>query len=176
MEKTLSELFGTMDKLVADFKEECEKVQEQIDTKKEGEWKKGDFLIAKNRTIKLIFDEYEETWFNSCLNGKNAGNLSWYIQCFRKMTESEKAAFIEEMNAGGKDWDEERLEVVDYVWKPKMFETYWYIETGSISCYRWSDDKIDNDYLKNLNVFRTHELAQIAYDAQLELRKTLKHY
>ena len=35
MEKTLSELFDNMDKLVADFKQECEKVQEQIDAQKE---------------------------------------------------------------------------------------------------------------------------------------------
>lgn len=176
MEKTLEELFSTMDNLVADFKEECEKIQEQIDAKKENEFKKGDFLIAKNRTIKLIFDEYEETWFNSCLNGKNAGNVSWYIQCFRKMTESEKAAFIEEMNAGGKDWDEERLEVVDYVWKPKKREKYWILQSTGITSQYWDDDEADKALFNIFNVFRTQELAQAAYDAQLELRKTLKHY
>ena len=68
---------------------------------------------------------------------------------------------------------------MDYVWIPKPKELFfclndygWVINVNNF-CYNESERQ---ELIKNGNYYRTPELAKEANKAEIEFRKTLKHY
>ena len=91
-------------------------------------------------------------------------------------TEAEKQALLDAMHAQDKDWDAEKCEVVDYVWKPKRGENFWYIY-GKMAYPSSNECENVRDTLVKLgNYFKTKELAEDAVQAEIKFRKTLKRY
>ena len=77
----------------------------------------------------------------------------------RYASEEEKKTLIEELNKVGKDWDAEKMEVVDYVWRPKCGEMYYYPSVGLASnCYIPSNSA-DKYRVERGLVFKTKEEA-----------------
>ena len=87
---------------------------------------------------------------------------------FRYATEDEQKQCIEALRAIGKDWDFEKQEVVDWEWRPKVYDTVWRIvDSCEVDSYVWEEGQ-ELDCFD----FRTRELAESA----LETLKQCKHY
>ena len=94
------------------------------------------------------------------------------INDYRLATSSEIEHFHELLHKNGKDWDAEKKQLVDWQWKPKEREIYWYISTdGLIASDVFSNDEIDNGSYDFGNCFRTEEEAKAAYE---RVKKALK--
>lgn len=90
-----------------------------------------------------------------------------------KMTDSEKQILLDKLHESGKDWDSEKCEIVDWVWKPKIGEKYWALNNvGRMVWYLYTNTDVEKAWVRNGLIFRTHELAESA----LELLKQAKHY
>jgi hypothetical protein len=148
------------------------------------EFKKGDFVTY----------EIMSTWISIYGNDKrylftinSLGNVSETDNKMLKSehdhrlaTPDEKQLLISKMRENGKDWDEEKCEVVDYVERITKGYYYWEV-VGGLNC----DIKfhiIENKHTEDIALFydksrfKTEQLAQIACDNLNELFKTLKHY
>lgn len=138
------------------------------------EFKNGDFLIREYdvESLFVIFKtKQDDDWlFSSHWSSYYESNEDWKLDYFRLCTEAERYKAIEELNLQGKDWDAEKMEIVDYVWKPKKGDKIYSIEieAGKVCEYITT---IDNRKLTIFD-FRTKELAEAA----LEVLKNLKHY
>lgn len=141
---------------------------------KTAKFKKGDFVIGKNHKCMAIFREYTYAGafseyvgvniFGSLLYGE--GRTFGISEDYRLMTDSEKQTLLDKLHEFGKDWDEEKCEIVDWVWKPK---------SGDLVYYITQFESVDNiTYLSGSDIrpFRTRKLAESA----LELLKQAKHY
>ena len=103
---------------------------------------------------------------NCCVSPKDETSVS---------TKEEKQFLLDALHADGKDWDADNKRIVDYKWKPKIGETYYFID-----CYievvdnPWSDDYWDNLDYNNGNCFKTKEEAQKYADKFIEILKERK--
>ena len=93
----------------------------------------------------------------------------------RIATEEEKQFLLDALHADGKDWDAENKQIVDYRWKPKIGDAYYYID-----CFLdvvddiWSDDRMDALVYTSGNCFKTKEEAQKYADKFIEILKERK--
>ena len=93
----------------------------------------------------------------------------------RIATEEEKQFLINALHADGKDWDADKRQIVDYKCKPKIGDTYYYID-----CFLdvvddiWSDDRMDALVYTSGNCFKTKEEAQKYADKFTEILKYRK--
>ena len=93
----------------------------------------------------------------------------------RLATEEEKQLLLDALHADGKDWDADKKQIVDYRWKPKIGDAYYYID-----CFLdvvddiWSDDRMDDLVYTSCNCFKTKEEAQKYADKFSEILKERK--
>src|SRR5574344_1785618 len=93
-------------------------------------FKKGDFLKSTIGETIVIYKEQkvEKDTFESYFNNKHSYNYNWISSFFNACTPEEKQEMIDYMHSNGKDWDEDNMEVIPYVWKSKEGERYWYVD------------------------------------------------
>lgn len=123
-------------------------------------FKKGDFI--KGGDVFAIFGEfYDDKNDIHTLWDKYHYFSGWNTENFRLCTEEEKTQLLNEMHADGKDWDAEKCDVVDYVWKPKRREKYYYINYNFVVYYTTNvDSDVDGEKADSNNCFRTAAEAQ----------------
>lgn len=90
------------------------------------------------------------------------------INDFRLATPQEIVQFRKLLHKHGKDWDSEKKQLIDWVWRPSINEAYYTLEIdrGDVEirtrvCF---DDDIDKKLIKNCNFFRTIKEAEEAVD------------
>ena len=103
----------------------------------EEQFKRGDFIAlhySHKSTISLLcLDDIDgDGNYRSIFGISGSGLFSTKNTYFignvlrvRLMTESEKQKVIDRLREAGKDWDSEKMEVVDLVWRPKHGEPYY---------------------------------------------------
>ena len=147
----------------------------------EPQFKKGDFVFCKGECQYIaIFKDGESGYFNYFARiyaneelGFNSYS-TWLIE--RLATPEEKQLLIDKMRENGKDWSEEKCEVVDYVEMIEEGQSYWYLSIG--------EDGVSKDFEQEAGFkrhygqhrFKTKQLSQIACVKLNETLKTLKHY
>ena len=90
-------------------------------------------------------------------------------------TEEEKQALLGALHADGKDWDADNKQIVDYKWKPKIGDNYYYIDLFlDVIDDIWSDDRMDALVYTSGNCFKTKEEAQKYADKFTEILKCRK--
>lgn len=142
----------------------------------EQKFKKGDFLSSKHNKLSVIFKKYNSrTSFDSFFTNGLLDNEGWITESFRLATPEEKAKLIEYMHEGGKDWDAEKCEVVDYRWRAENGGVYWIADDFEVDTFEEEYNYVDNKYYNSGNYFKTKELAEIARQKRNELYLTLKH-
>ena len=139
------------------------------------EFKRGDFLKVRKKTGDLcvvIFDKYHNgnDFFNSLWNNLGFPYNNWASRSFSLCSESEIEEAIKQLNDQGKDWDAEKKEIVDYIWKPKIGDVIYYIDADNDDFVL--DFVFEGKYDLTAFDFRTKELAEEA----LGVLKNLKHY
>lgn len=124
------------------------------------QWKDGDILINSDGTDYKVFWEYDsDTAFYAYV---------WHgekLLCFRKYyrlaTPSEAEHFHELLHKRGMDWDAEKKQLVDWRWKPKCKETYYYISSvGKTLKTTYLGTDVDRESCKIGNCFRTYQQAE----------------
>ena len=158
-----------------------------ITVEKEGqEFKDGDFVSLNNVGDKFLIiyksehgrhgANYHAAAYNGYFENKVFSYDDWcYCNEVRIATEEEKQFLLEALHEDGKDWDADKKQIVDYRWKPKIGETYYFID-----CYievvdnPFSDDYWDNLDYNNGNCFKTKEEAQKYADKFIEILKGRK--
>lgn len=145
-------------------------------------WKDGDVLVnvKRDRELYAVFDrDVPYLSFNAyllvgdgCIEAVPYDEAICIREDYRLATPSEIEHFHELLHKHGKDWDAEKKRLVDWRWKPKDMEEYWFF-TGSNTIIRsvWKDTLLDNKYFDFGNCFQTKKEAEIAAE---RVKKTLK--
>lgn len=149
-------------------------------------FKDGDFVSLSNLGGKCLIiykrkREFSEAYYHAVIyNGYYENRIVSYNDwCFcndsRIATEEEKQLLLDALHADGKDWDADKREIVDYKWKPKVGDTYYYISYGfEAAGVHWSGDYGDNLVYNSGNCFKTEEEAQKYADKFSEILKERK--
>lgn len=141
---------------------------------KTAKFKKGDFVKTDNSYAIIKNAATFEVYVEFFLHSKNLYELGYTeSKLLRLMADSEKQILLDKLHESGKDWDAERCEIVDYIWRPKIGEIYYSFGAKmDVTDFTWNEDSFDNNYYNSGAVFRTRKLAESA----LELLKQAKHY
>lgn len=149
-------------------------------------WKNGDILIRKDGTDYKVFWEYDlfhiTTFYAynvsavSIMDEKIISNKGYVRVCDRKdyrlATPSEIKHFHELLHKCGKDWDVKKRLLVNWKYKPKDGEDYYYIiSNGIVHLSTWFDYKVDNSRFSIGNCFKTKEEAEIMAEKFIKLLK-----
>lgn len=134
-------------------------------------FKEGDFCASNNYVENRVYIyKSNRTYYSSfchaiiVVGSKRIEYKNWCDTLegrTRLATEEEKQLLLDALHADGKDWDADNKLIIDYQWKPKVGESYYYID-----CYlevvddHWSDDRFDNLVRNSGNCFKTKEEAQ----------------
>lgn len=150
------------------------------------EFKDGDFVVSNNLGGKLLIIYKSKRGFSDAYchavtyNGyceKRAVYYDDWCVCYdaRLATEEEKQFLLDALHADGKDWDADKREIVDYKWKPKTGETYYYIGYClEVDNDHWRNGRLDNLVRNNGNCFKAKEEAQKYADKFIEILKERK--
>lgn len=141
-------------------------------------WKDGDILYNEtNKEFAVVkykckFDsDVVVTYFVTCY-GTYLTNKSIYTGNFRLATKSEITQLHEHLHAIGKDWDAEKKQLVDWKWKPKENDSYYYIDHyADIVPDTWDGCNVDAARYSFGNCFRTEEEAKVMAE---KVKKLLK--
>ena len=145
--------------------------------------KDGDICYFKNKYCEriLMFKEYSKiTCVYYCsydfLNDKIKYNDNCDKAIKRLATEEEKQKLLDALHKDGKDWDAKNKKIVDYRWRAKQGEKYFYINTNYMYVNIVSDDlfNVDNARYENGNYFQTKEQAEQALEKMKEVLKPIK--
>ena len=149
------------------------------------EFKDGDFCASNNYGENWIYIyKSNRTYYSSFCHAiivvgtKRIEYNNWCDTLegkTRLATEEEKQFLLDALHADGKDWDADKKQIVDYRCKPKIGDTYYYID-----CFLdviddiWSDDRMDALVYTSGNCFKTKEEAQKYADKFSEILKERK--
>lgn len=142
-----------------------------VEYEEKKKFKNGDFLIIDesedHKRSLLIYDgkkiflhSYHALLMRDILyltpsNGVDISNA-------RGMTESERQELLEALHKIGKDWDAEKLQIVDYEWKPKYGETYYIPNPCALTMYNavaYNGDDFDRRCIERGVSYKTREEA-----------------
>lgn len=172
--------FSEMGKIIMDNYKEI-KLPEQ--------WKNGDILINTDGSDYKVFWEYDSdsdtsfyahnvsihingtltTYSGSIWHGEK---MVCFIENYRLATPSEAKRFHELLNKCGKDWDAKNKRLVDWKWKPKENDSYYYIDHyADIVPDTWDGCNVDAARYNFGNCFRTEEEAKVMAE---KVKKLLK--
>lgn len=157
----------------------------------EPEFKKGDFVTNRSGSdnIICIFSAIGDNGGIISFAGSQISRtyistkegLGWgFVNEFKLATEEEEQLLISKLHEAGKDWDAEKLEVVDYEWKPNVNEYYYlagitehgYNPTRFINTSTHFDEEVFNSKV----VFKTTKLCQAFCDQANELLKNAQKF
>lgn len=142
-------------------------------------WKDGNILINNDGSDYKVFWEYDSdsdtSFYAHNVSMDVNGTLTQYsgsiwhgekIVCFiedyRLASNSEVKRFHKLLNKCGKDWDGEKKQLVDFKWKPKQGEAYYYVDcTGDVCSSQWKKEPDDLDCYNFGNCFRTSNEAEV---------------
>ena len=150
--------------------------------KEVNEFEDGDFcaLNSLGAKILIIYKSKKEGYNANCHASVCIGLCEKYVSyndcCVgydtRIATEEEKQFLLDAIHADGKDWDADKKQIVDYRWKPKIGDTYYFIDLFlDVIDDIWSDDRMDDLVYTNGNCFKTEEEAQKYADKFTEMLK-----
>lgn len=142
------------------------------------QWKNGDILYSDTDKEFAVFKDKWKldsdkflAYFATC----HGGYLTLQAirrRGFRLTTKLEVEQFYEYLHSIGKDWDAEKKQLVDWKWKPKDGEDYYYIlSNGIVHLSTWFDYKVDNSRFSIGNCFKTKEEAEIMAEKFIKLLK-----
>lgn len=152
-------------------------------TPKEIEFKDGDICFSDNSRIKMVFILEYMIWgnkinYHACLSSYGIEYKDWLDSNgdIRLATEEEKQKLLDALHKDGKDWDAKNKKIVDYRWRAKQGEKYFYINTNYMYVNIVSDDlfNVDNARYENGNYFQTKEQAEQALEKMKEVLKPIK--
>ena len=146
------------------------------------EFKDGEFVSLSNLGAKILIiykSKKECSYANyhaSIYMGQRENLVSYNDWCVcydaRLATEEEKQLLLDALHADGKDWDADNNQIVDYQCKPKIGDTYYYIDLFlDVIDDIWSDDRMDDLVYTSGNCFETKEEAQKYADKFIEILK-----
>ena len=153
--------------------------------KEVNEFKDGDFVSLNNIGGKFLMIYKSKrggsgVYFHAYVPDLTLGNhVSYNAWCvgwdYRLATEEEKQFLLDALHADGKDWDEDKKQIIDCKCKPKIGDNYYYIDLFlDVIDDIWSDDRMDALVYTSGNCFKTKEEAQKYADKFSEILKSRK--
>lgn len=145
------------------------------------QWKDGDILSATDTKEYVVYcDEktkFDDEFFTyvsvSNTDGLCRDDDTLLTKYFRLATKTEINEFHKMLHEYGKDWDAEKKDLVDWPWKPKVGELYYYItKTGNVATGRGAEGNmiLDDMFLLG-NCFKTKAEAEAMAKKFRELLK-----
>lgn len=142
-----------------------------------GKWKDGDILKYTNyRGCYAVFKEYvsdDEFRFSMCYDNSilNFNGIA-SVTPYSLATPSQVEEFHSLLHVIGCDWDSEKKQLVDWRWKPKAGENYFFI-SSELFVEVTSNDEFDLDeaHIRCGNCFRTSDEAEAMAE---KIKKLLK--
>ena len=145
------------------------------------QWKDGDILSATDAKEYVVYcdkkAEFDDLFFTyvsvSNTDGLCQDDDTPLKKFYRLATETEINEFHKMLHEYGKDWDAEKKDLVDWSWKPKVGERYYYISsTIDVVTGRWPEgDAILDNLLLSGNCFKTKSEAEATAKKFRELLK-----
>ena len=149
------------------------------------EFKDGDFVATNNLSGKFLIiykskRELSDAYYHAATyNGYCENYVAYNDWCVcydaRIATEEEKQFLLDALHTNGKDWDADKKQIVDYRCKPKVGDTYYYIDCFlDIIDDIWSGDRMDDLVYTSGNCFKTKDEAKKYADKFSEILKERK--
>ena len=149
------------------------------------EFEDGDFVYSINDVCEfvMIYKSKKECSYANYHASIYIGQLENYVAyndwcvCYdaRIATEEEKQFLLDALHTNGKDWDADKKQIVDYRCKPKVGDTYYYIDCFlDIIDDIWSGDRMDDLVYTSGNCFKTKDEAKKYADKFSEILKERK--
>ena len=146
------------------------------------QWKYGDVLYIKESAAFVVFENYmymDESGrnhfgalFTIDENGLYLTEQKAIDGYPRLATPSEVNHFHELLHKHGKEWDAEKKQLVEWRWKPKKGDTYYYVDGCTLVEDRTFEGRVfDERHYEVGNCFRTHEEAEAMAE---KIKKLLK--
>lgn len=142
-----------------------------VEYEEKKKFKNGDFLIIdkdEHYHRSLFIYDGEKTILHSC-HALLVMDVLYFtpsdgvdISNARGMTESERQELLDALHKIGKDWDAEKLQIVDYEWKPKYGDIFYVpapLDNRLYNEFMFLNDHIDMRAVKYKIAFRTKEEA-----------------
>ena len=121
-----------------------------------------------------IFYSYSDLDCDKKLYRGPFGEINQILSIRYATTKERQTLFDKIEEKEHKKWNKETKEFETLKWKPKIGETYWYItEELYVDSFMEENDKIDKEFGKVNNKFKTKELAEVAADKIKELLSKL---
>lgn len=141
-------------------------------------WKDEDILYSYDLRKYVVCSNNSNKWGEQIayITVSQGGSIttfeSFLTRSYHLATPQEIVQFHELLHKHGKDWDAEKKELVDWRWKPKKGDGYFYINHYvEVIVTTWMDDYDDQSHYNAGNCFRTHEEAKVAAE---KIKKLLK--
>lgn len=172
----------TTEQKIKELEKQLQELKNEVEAQNQPKFKKGDFCWWSGNNPQFVIilgvcPTYPNDSYSAfLLNQMTSKNKSLNSEFLRLATGYEKQQLIDKLRENGKDWDAEKLEVVDYRWRAGKGELYYWLDSQfEINGYHESFDGDDYIFFDNGNYFKTPELAEAAAEKVKELLLTLKH-
>jgi len=142
------------------------------------QWNYGDILISNDGKSFVVYNHDNVEEFHGFETMCYVSDDSFSIitvadkDSYHFVTASEREQFHKLLHKHHKDWDVDRKQLVDWKWKPKAGENYFFI-SSRLSVEDTSNDGFDIDEarIRRGNCFRTREEAEAMAE---KIKKLLK--
>lgn len=143
-------------------------------------WRDGDILICRDCKLYVVVSYIctNQKFFIACIQADKDNvqeykdGLLCHTEDYCLATDKEVKEFYEILHKNRKDWDAEKKQLVDWKWRPKDGEDYYYIiSNGIVHLSTWFDYKVDNSRFSIGNCFKTKEEAEIMAEKFIKLLK-----
>lgn len=159
MEKKLKEL----DRVITTLVKCAEQVKDLINEPEKYTPRKGDFIYnewSESRYIDIYMNEKD------CFASFNIKTKDLtlkpivvpYSECsnIRPATEEEKKLLLDALHEKGKDWDSEKMGIIDYRWRAGTHGKYWHLDSfGDVDYSIEEYDRLDTCRFNCGNYFKT---------------------
>ena len=138
----------------------------------EASFKKGSyitFLMERDSERTFILSKHTDVRTYYHVSTKKfsilAYNDFWFKDCnkFRNATPEEIQELNDQLEAEGKRWNPDTMQIEKLKWKPMYDDKYYCVNLASLSfvvCHTWTGDTVDYDYYNQNNCFKTKEEAE----------------
>lgn len=132
---------------------------------------KGTYLVvhivlndAQRTFIVKSLEDYYFTYYITQCQGNLKSTGAWHSGKCRYATPEEIQELNNQLEAEGKRWNPDTMQIEKLRWKPEHNEIYYYIDLFPIGkhvkSHRWGNDHVDISYYKENNCFKTEEEAE----------------
>lgn len=137
----------------------------------EASFKRGNYITLVTKTgIERTFILSENTALKACYYVSIqflglAFHDFWYKPDneFRNATPEEIRELNDQLEAEGKYWNPDTMQIEKLRWKPMYGDKYYCVNLASlffVVCHTWTGDTVDYDYYNQTNCFKTKEEAE----------------